>query len=52
MYSLRQGRAFLNEEEKISDQTNVKNASNVYLAQKMDKMDQMDERKNLDINLC
>lgn len=34
MYSLRQGRAFLNEEEKISDQTNVKNASNVYLAQK------------------
>ena len=34
MYSLRQGRAFLNEEEKINDQTNVKNASNVYLAQK------------------
>ena len=34
MYSLRQGRAFLNEEEKISDQINVKNASNVYLAQK------------------
>jgi hypothetical protein len=34
MYSLRQGRAFLNEEEKISDQTNVKNASNIYLAQK------------------
>ena len=34
MYSLRQGRAFLNDEEKISDQTNVKNASNVYLAQK------------------
>jgi hypothetical protein len=36
MYSLRQGRAFLNEEEKINDQTNVKNASNVYLAQKKD----------------
>ena len=34
MYSLRQGRAFLNEEEKINDQINVKNASNVYLAQK------------------
>lgn len=34
MYSLRQGRAFLNEEEKISDEINVKNASNVYLAQK------------------
>ena len=34
MYSLRQGRAFLNEEEKISDQTNIQNASNVYLAQK------------------
>lgn len=34
MYSLRQGRAFLNEEEKINDQTNVKNALNVYLAQK------------------
>ena len=34
MYSLRQGRAFLNEEEKINDQTNVNNASNVYLAQK------------------
>ena len=34
MYSLRQGRAFLNEEEKISDQINVKNASNIYLAQK------------------
>ena len=34
MYSLRQGRAFLNEEEKISHQINVKNASNVYLAQK------------------
>jgi hypothetical protein len=34
MYSLRQGRAFLKEEEKINDQTNVNNASNVYLAQK------------------
>ena len=34
MYSLRQGRAYLNEEEKIIDQTHVKNASNVYLAQK------------------
>lgn len=34
MYSLRQGRAFLNEEEKINDQINVKNASNIYLAQK------------------
>jgi hypothetical protein len=34
MYSLRQGRAFLNEEEKINDQVNVKNASNIYLAQK------------------
>ena len=34
MYSLRQGRAFLNEEEKISDKINVKNASNIYLAQK------------------
>lgn len=34
MYSLRQGRAFLNEEEKINEQTNVKNASNIYLAQK------------------
>ena len=36
MYSLRQGRAFLN--EKITDQTNVQNESSVYLAQK-------DERK-------
>lgn len=34
MYSLRQGRAFLNEEDKINDQINVKNASNIYLAQK------------------
>jgi hypothetical protein len=34
MYSLRQGRAFLNEEEKISEKINVKNASNIYLAQK------------------
>jgi hypothetical protein len=34
MYSLRQGRAFLNEEDKISDKINVKNASNIYLAQK------------------
>ena len=34
MYSLRQGRAFLNEEDKIHDQINVKNASNIYLAQK------------------
>ena len=34
MYSLRQGRAFLNEEEKINDQINVKNASNIYLAKK------------------
>lgn len=34
MYSLRQGRAFLNEEEKINDKINVKNASNVYLAKK------------------
>jgi hypothetical protein len=34
MYSLRQGRAFMNEEEKINEQINVKNASNIYLAQK------------------
>jgi hypothetical protein len=34
MYSLRQGRAFLNEEEKINDKTIVTNASNIYLAQK------------------
>jgi hypothetical protein len=34
MYSLRQGRAFLNEEEKINDKINVKNASNIYLAKK------------------
>ncbi len=34
MYSLRQGRAFLKEEEKINDQTNVQHASNIYLAQK------------------
>ena len=34
MYSLRQGRAFLNEEDNINDQINVKNASNIYLAQK------------------
>jgi hypothetical protein len=34
MYSLRQGRAFLKEEEKITDQTYMNNASNVYLAQK------------------
>jgi len=34
MYSLRQGRAFLNEEEKINDKINVKNTSNIYLAKK------------------
>lgn len=34
MYSLRQGRAFLKEEEKITDKINVQHASNVYLAQK------------------
>jgi hypothetical protein len=34
MYSLRQGRAFLNEEEKIVDKINVQHASNIYLAQK------------------
>ena len=38
MYSLRQGRAFLNQEEKINNETNnVKNASNVYLAQKNER---------------
>jgi hypothetical protein len=34
MYSLRQGREFLKEEEKITDKINVQHASNVYLAQK------------------
>lgn len=35
MYSLRQGRAFLNEEERLNDdKINVKNASNIYLAKK------------------
>jgi hypothetical protein len=34
MYSLRQGRAFLKEEENIVDKINVQHASNVYLAQK------------------
>ena len=38
MYSLRQGRAFLNQEEKINNETNnVQNASNVYLAQKNER---------------
>ena len=38
MYSLRQGRAFLNQEEKINNETNnVQNPSNVYLAQKNER---------------
>jgi hypothetical protein len=47
MYSLRQGRAFLNEEEKINDKINVKNASNIYLAKKDEPNESMQKSASL-----